>query len=106
MVLKNQALHKETVALQQRLHAAELQVEVEKLKVQEQQDAKERLREEITTLQKEVQGLSQKNAAQHRELLQKDQDIEKERAKRQAMLQHDMSVDVSSTVRVLLVAIM
>ena len=60
MVLKNQALHKETVALQQRLHAAELQVEVEKLKVQEQQDAKERLREEITTLQKEVQGLSQK----------------------------------------------
>ena len=98
MVLKNQALHKETVALQQRLHAAELQVEVEKLKVQEQQDAKERLREEITTLQK--------NAAQHRELLQKDQDIEKEQAKRQAMLQHDMSVDVSSTVRVLLVAIM
>ena len=106
MVLKNQALHKETVALQQRLHAAELQVEVEKLKVQEQQDAKERLREEITTLQKEVQGLSQKNATQHRELLQKDQDIEKERTKRQAMLLHDMSVDVSSTVRVLLVAIM
>ena len=100
MVLKNQALHKETVALQQRLHAAELQVEVEKLKVQEQQDAKERLREEITTLQKEVQGLSQKNAAQQ------DQDIEKERTKRQAMLLHDMSVDVSSTVRVLLVAIM
>lgn len=88
--MREQALQKEKAALEQRLQATELQVEVEKVKVQEQVEAKERLREEITALQQEAQSLSQKNAAQHRELLQKDQDIEKGRAKRQAMLLHDM----------------
>ena len=90
MVLREQALQKEKVTLEKRLHAVELQLEVEKVKVQEQLDAKEQLRNEITALQQEAQSLSQKNAAQHRELLQKDQDIEKGRAKRQAMLLHDM----------------
>ena len=50
----------------------------------ELQSDKEKMREDITGLQGEVQELTKTNAAQHTELCEKEQEIQKGKRKKQA----------------------